>query len=1034
LAAIILFHNLGAPALTIWFNWFASDALGSITAAPLIVGLVRATRDMPKTGELLEGTIALVGVAAASFITLGASSDYWFTIAPLGLILPILFWLGARCPPLFAAAGVFFVALVVVATTTFGIGRLGEPGVPLVDRVQVARTALLLVSLCGYILAALFAERRRTEAALRESNERLRLAVEGADLGIWSLDLISGRFENDVRDRRIHGHSLEAPPRTAAEARSFINPDDLELLDADVRASGRARSNYRVDYRLAPAAGSTPAFSERWVALEGTVLRDANGQPVRLLGVTRDITERKHLEEALQRNERKFRELLEALPAAIYVTDAAGYVTYCNQAAVDLWGRRPKFGEDKWSDLARFYDRNGIPMVPENRPTEIALKEGRLVRNVEGFLERLDGTRVPIVPYPTPLHDAAGAIVGVINMTLDISERKKAELALIERTMQLDLAGKIVLVGTFAYDVASGLMTISPGYAAIHGLPEGTEESSRADWRARIHPEDLSRLEARFGRALAARRREHNCDYRIVRPDGEVRWIQSRSVISYDSEAGPRLVGANIDVTDRKQAEQALEERNMQLALAGKAAGVGTFISDLEKGVAQVTEGYAALYGLPEGATEITRNEWRARLHPEDIARIEEARSQAYRERQSELSNEYRIVRPGGEVRWIESRSFLSYSNDGRPQRVIGLNIDVTDRKNAERTLADRNMQLSLAGKAAGVGSYAYDHDNDVMQVCEGYAALHGLPEGTTETTRAKWRARVHPDDLARVQERRKQAFRDKRAEYGIEYRIVRPGGEVRWIESRSFISYDADDQPQRVIGLNIDVTERRRADDHQRVLIAELDHRVKNVLATVAAVAANTLEASSSMQHFVAALDARIRALASTHELLSNRRWQGLPLDELLRCQLAPYAADGNTRIDGPDVLLMAEAGQAVAMVFHELVTNAAKYGALSGCKGLVSVQWRQQYKDGLCDRLIIDWQEAGGPAVKAPGKFGYGTSVINDLVPYELGGKAGFEFSRTGVRCRLEIPVKWIISPPQPGTGLNGANSAPTRVHETV
>ncbi len=949
------------------------------------------------------------------------------------MILPILFWLGARCRPLFAAAGVFVVALVVVATTTFGVGRLGEPGVPLVDRVQMARTALLLVSLCGFVLAALFAERRHTEAALRESNERLRLAVEGAELGIWSLDLISGRYENDARDRRIHGHSLEAPPRTVAEARSFINPDDLGLLDAGVRVSGRAHSNYRVDYRLAPAAGSAAAHPERWVALEGTVLRDANGRPVRLLGVTRDITERKHLGEALQRNERKFRELLEALPAAIYVTDAGGYITYCNQAAIDLWGRKPRFGQDKWCDLARFYDPNGVPMVPENRPTEIALKEGRSVRNVEGFLERLDGTRVPIAPYPTPLYDGAGAIVGVINMTLDTSERKKAELALAERNMQLDLAGKIVLVGTFAFDIVSGRMTISSGYAAIHGLPEGTSESTRADWRARVHPDDLLRVEKDFDQTLATGRHEHQCDYRIVRPNGEVRWIESRTFISYDREAGTRLVGANIDVTDRKQAERALGERNMQLSLAGKAAGVGTFIFDMKTGVAQVTDGYAALHGLPEGATETTRSEWRARVHPEDLARVEKARGQVYRERQGEFSNEYRIVRPGGEVRWIESRSLASYSNDGRPQRVIGLNIDVTDRKNSQRALDERNMLLSLAGKAAGVGSYAYDLGGEAMQVSEGYAALHGLPEGTTETTRREWRARAHPEDLPWIEGVRKQAFRECREEYGIEYRIVRPGGEVRWIESRSFISY-ADHQPQRVIGLNIDVTERRRADDHQRVLIAELDHRVKNVLATVAAVAANTLEASSSMQHFVAALDARIRALASTHELLSNRRWQGLPLDELLRCQLAPYAAHGNTRINGPDVLLMAEAGQAVAMVFHELATNAAKYGALSGCKGLVSVQWRQQYKDGLCDRLIIDWQETGGPAVKAPSKFGYGTSVINDLIPYELGGKTDFEFSRTGVHCRLEIPAKWIISPPQPSSNLNGANSAPTRVHETV
>ena len=100
-------------------------------------------------------------------------------------------------------------------------------------------------------------------------------------------------------------------------------------------------------------------------------------------------------------------------------------------------------------------------------------------------------------------------------------------------------------------------------------------------------------------------------------------------------------------------------------------------------------------------------------------------------------------------------------------------------------------MQLSLAGEAAGVGGYAYDFDADVMQVTEGYAALHGLPEGTTDTTRSQWRARAHPEDLARVEAARRQALRERREEYGIEYRIVRPGGEMRWIESRSFISYN---------------------------------------------------------------------------------------------------------------------------------------------------------------------------------------------------------------------------------------------------
>src|SRR5690606_14909860 len=105
--------------------------------------------------------------------------------------------------------------------------------------------------------------------------------------------------------------------------------------------------------------------------------------------------------------------------------------------------------------------------------------------------------------------------------------------------------------------------------------------------------------------------------------------------------------------------------------------------------------------------------------------------------------------------------------------------------------LGERNMQLSLAGKAAGVGSYAYDVGSDLVQVTEGYAALHDLPEGTTETTRKAWQNRAHPGDRAWIERVRAEAFRERRAEYGIEYRIVRSDGEVRWIESRSFISYD---------------------------------------------------------------------------------------------------------------------------------------------------------------------------------------------------------------------------------------------------
>ena len=210
---------------------------------------------------------------------------------------------------------------------------------------------------------------------------------------------------------------------------------------------------------------------------------------------------------------------------------------------------------------------------------------------------------------------------------------------------------------------------------------------------------------------------------------------------------------------------------------------------------------------------------------------------------------------------------------------------------------------------------------------------------------------------------------------------------------------------------------ERRRSEEHQRVLIAELDHRVKNVLATVSAVAGQTLETSSSMSHFVAALDGRIRSMATAHELLSTRQWRGMPMAELVRREFAAYAGSNNTKIDGPEVMLSAEAGQAMAMVIHELVTNAAKYGALSTQSGRVSVRWYRKLNGSA--QLVLVWQETGGPRVEAPRKSGYGTGVVRDLIPYEFGGTVDLSFAPEGVRCRLEIPFDRVSSDSRNGAG---------------
>lgn len=325
--------------------------------------------------------------------------------------------------------------------------------------------------------------------------------------------------------------------------------------------------------------------------------------------------------------------------------------------------------------------------------------------------------------------------------------------------------------------------------------------------------------------------------------------------------------------------------------------------------------------------------------------------------------------------------------------------------------LAERNIQLALAGKAARVGSYAYDIATEIMQISEGYVAIHGFREGTSEIRRSECLAGVHADDVLRLEQFRSEALSAGRREYSVEYRIIAPGGETRWIETRCTISYDSKGRPHRVVGVSIDITERKRVEDEQSKLLAELDHRVKNVLSTVQAVAAHTLHSTSSMEHFVAALDGRIRSMGSTHELLSHRRWQGIPLAELVERELAPYTTGSNTEIIGPEVMLSAEAAQTIGMVLHELVTNAAKYGALSVASGRVSIRWRVSLNGRAKKRLILKWQEIGGPMVDPLSKSGYGISAVRQLVPYELDGVVEHVLAPEGARCELEVPLPQLI-----------------------
>jgi two-component system CheB/CheR fusion protein len=216
---------------------------------------------------------------------------------------------------------------------------------------------------------------------------------------------------------------------------------------------------------------------------------------------------------------------------------------------------------------------------------------------------------------------------------------------------------------------------------------------------------------------------------------------------------------------------------------------------------------------------------------------------------------------------------------------------------------------------------------------------------------------------------------------------------------------FDDSGRPRGAIAAITDITERNHAAAQREMLLGELQHRVKNVLATVSALATRMRRGTESIDIFTAAFLDRLKAMGTTHDLLSRRDWSGVDLAELLRSAIGGQLAlnPEAIQIQGPPLLLRPNVAATLGMVFHELVTNAAKYGALSTQDGQIAVNWR--IDDGR--RLALDWTERGGPAVAPPKEPGFGTTFVRRALEYEMEGSAEIDYAAEGLRCSLQVPL---------------------------
>ena len=313
--------------------------------------------------------------------------------------------------------------------------------------------------------------------------------------------------------------------------------------------------------------------------------------------------------------------------------------------------------------------------------------------------------------------------------------------------------------------------------------------------------------------------------------------------------------------------------------------------------------------------------------------------------------------------------------------------------------LIKEEWRHALTLEAGKVGSYVWDITtgevvaNDIMRRMYGFDAIKRL-------SIEEFFDVIDPDHVPAVNAAIETTFEDG-VDYVAEFR-VRSG---RWLSARGRVyQRDGSGRPLVMMGVNIDITEARQAADHTRYLLRELNHRVKNTLAMTQSLARQTLRQSPDPHDFIEAFSGRLRTLADAHTLLADRDWAGIGLIELVDTQVGPYmlSAEGRLTVLGEDVLLPPDHALGLGIILHELASNAARFGALSGAAGSVRIAWRVSNGE-----VQIEWIERGGPALVGTPEAGFGSRLIRRSLDKIMGSSVSLEFAPEGVEARISFPL---------------------------
>lgn len=601
----------------------------------------------------------------------------------------------------------------------------------------------------------------------------------------------------------------------------------------------------------------------------------------------------------------------------------------------------------------------------------------------------------------------------VAERTWAAMERARVEAALRESERLLSAMLNVIPVGLGMADCDGRMVLANPEwerFVPTKRLPSRDPEGSLR-WRTwdeqgrAVPPSDYP-----GARALRGEQVTPPMEFLYTDDDGRELWTSVAAVpLRNVSDQIVGLVCIIQDIDEAKHAEDALRESEERLSLAIEVGQFASWDWDLRTGTVTWNDRHFIVQGYAVDQVVPSYEAWVARVHPEDRAGAIAAMEKA-RDTQSPYAHDFRTLHPDGTVRWCASRGRFFYDAVDGPYRMIGVMEDVTDRKLADNAIRESEERFQQFAKASSGAIWIRDAETLAMEyVSPAVAAIYGVEPDAFLGDIKQWAATIVPEDRETAFDHIEQARRGVSVVH--EFRIQRPSdGAFRWVRNTDF-PLNEDGHVTRIGGIAEDITEAKLAIEHQGVLLAELQHRVRNIMAILRSIAARTGESADSVEEYARLMAGRLNTFARVQALLTRAANAGVGLAAIVEAELKALAAHGDQfDLQGPDVELSPKAAETMTLAVHELTTNALKYGALSVPGGKVVVRWETIDRPGG-RWLSFDWNESGVP--RQPGSdtsrhLGFGSELIEERIPYELDGRGKVRIEDGGAQCHLEFPLK--------------------------